>query len=93
MNEPFNQDVVTESLQEQTPIQESNIGREGSIEQALYDWNGYGAYIVLTAKDYERVVAKLTELELLESVLGTDMVVLPCFIDVPDYDDAGSTEG
>lgn len=86
MNEPFNQDTVTQSLQEQTPIQEDDIGSVGSIEQTLYEWNGYGAYIVLTAKDYERVVAKLTELELLESVLGKDMVVLPCFLDVPDYD-------
>ena len=89
MNEPFNQDMVTQSLQEQTPIQEDGIGRVGSIEQALYEWNGYGAYIVLTAKDYERVVTKLTELELLESVLGTEMVVLPCFLDIPDYDDEG----
>ena len=59
---------------------------EGSIEQALYNWAGYGAYIVLTAKDYERVIAKLTELELLESVLGEEMVVLPVFLDIPDYD-------
>jgi hypothetical protein len=35
------------------------------------------------------VVAKLTELELLEQVLGTDMVVLPVFLDIPDYDDEG----
>jgi hypothetical protein len=59
---------------------------EGSIEQAIYNWAGYGAYIVLTAKDYERVVTKLTELELLEQVLGADMEILRCFLDVPDYD-------
>jgi len=92
MNEPFNQDIVTDSLPEQTAVQENGIGIQGSIEQALYDWNGYGAYIVLTAKDYERVVAKLTELELLEPVLGTEMVVLPCFLDIPDYDDADGSQ-
>ena len=92
MNEPFNQDMVTESLQEQTPIQGDGMGREGSIEQALYEWNGYGAYIVMTAKDYERVVAKLTELDLLEPVLGTEMVVLPCFLDIPDYDDLSGSQ-
>ena len=86
MNEPFNQDKVTQSSQQQSHVQEDGIGSEGSIEQALYEWNGYGHYIVLTAKDYERVVTKLTELELLESVLGTEMVVLPCFLDIPDYD-------
>ena len=92
MNEPFNQDMVTESLQEQTAVQGDGMGREGSIEQALYEWNGYGAYIVMTAKDYERVVAKLTELDLLESVLGTEMVVLPCFLDIPDYDDLSGSQ-
>ena len=62
---------------------------EGSIEQAIYNWNGYGAYIVLTAKDYERVVAKLTELGLLEQVLGADMEIVRCFLDIPDCDDEG----
>lgn len=65
---------------------------QSSIEQALYNWAGYGAYIVLTAKDYERVIAKLTELELLEQVLATDMMILPVFLDIPDYDDADGSQ-
>ena len=62
------------------------------IEDSLIEWNGYGAYIVLTAQDYERVVNKLSDLELLEVVLGKDMVVLPCFVDIPDYDDADGSQ-
>jgi len=63
------------------------------IEDSLIEWNGYGAYVVLTAQDYERVVSKLTDLELLEVVLGKEMTVVNCFIDIPEYDDAGPTEG
>jgi hypothetical protein len=63
------------------------------IEDSLIEWNGYGAYVVLTAQDYERVVSKLTDLELLEVVLGKEMTVLQCFVDIPEYDDVESTEG